>query len=1467
MDEERVVEVFAPTPPGSPDRFGSGYLLSGTLVLTAGHVVDPAREGCKVRPLGQEKWLEVEEVVWRGKEHDAALLRIPAQSSERLARFGRLASRERVPCEALGFPLAQAGSGKRAVRDSEEIQGKIVPRSRTKSRRLTIHIAGSVPAADDSGHSPWEGMSGAALFVGPLIVGIVSIAPANFGTDRLEAVSIVACAEEPELRDAFRRESGVELELDEVGGRGHLPAETTVTNFLGQYLGADRPFAGRDAELARLDDWLDDPQRPYLLVAGRPGRGKSALLAHWWERCREKEAEGALRSVFVPVSIRYGLTDQRAVLKAAVARLADVRDEESGPAEESVDGLRDRLGALLSHAPPAGQRTLLIVDGIDEAAGWTPGPGFFPNPPAAGVKVVVSARLTPSRSTVEDWLRHLGWGNDLAATVSVDDLSREATRAVIESADPALSPLAEPESVEQLYSVSGGDPLVLGLYLRHLSRQGGDLRAAVDSLATSEPGLGGFMERWWEDQESQWRGGDAGGKVATATVLNLLACALGPLERGQLLALAKRMGSTTGDDLSEAIRALDRMVVRESTSYALAHPRLATHRVELLRGDGELEQYEALFAAWGRETLAGLREGRLPPAEAPAYVVRHYREHLDRIRHAHPGHADATAERYLEMVDPAWRVGWEAVADRSSGYIDDVEAARHVAAVADVAAVRKGEVASFAAEEIWCSYVRAEHARTLELVGGELAGRLVEHGVWTERRALDACEGVEDDWTRARALVALVPHLGPPGLRQVVGLLPACAREDCLFLGDAVEQVAAGLARAGELDEARAFAEAQEPGDVRAFAILGLLPVAPEPERASLLESAWSHLFGRRLPSELLVSLTRAVDLDLAREVLDDDPSGLLAKQLRDQTNWWSPEQELEDLEPTDRAYVLGYLGPWLPVDRLEAEVAEVLAGMARESTQYNVGEAMEDLAPYLRGTLLHRAVNLVEDLLAGEGAPQTVAWTRLLEAPGGPGHERLMGLILPRLDQLFEYRVGPRDVREALALVSRHGAADACLRAVIGMDESSRDKPEYLTAIAPHLDLPMTCRALLATVRHQDRQETTKALLARLGTFGPDQAREALALASRGEEADEMRAALAVLSHVGAGPMRLDDLLAIEDAHLRLAALATSSRIATATAVDLRRALPRIEPDRDYLGPLALELFDEMRRALPDAEIRGEVAASVLDDVAFRGSHPRKEEFVAGCQRQMAEAAQADEDRDEHPRAEPTEHLDPAEVELYPARLLRLIRALPDEHRPDAVRRLVPDELLSGTSFANLEAATWGDHMAELAPVLELDQARLLRGAAIKAKSGSTSSKVRAAVAARIGVLGYVSEAIEGLALVESEHAAMALCELIGTAAADEVPGLIDVTLERFDSRYRGERARVWAVASRRLPELSGDRQLRLLQEWLERRPSRSELLVDLLLFAPVVVALGGSAAAEELSLRLDPVRGLPGRVGPAGE
>jgi Trypsin-like peptidase domain len=206
FDRARVVEVYSRDAAGT-QRVGSGYLVSDQVVLTADHVVVglPAlptdlsgSEECEVRPLGLRDWLPAR-VVRHDQTRDVALLRLAADwqppSGSPTPGWGRLDGAEPVGCMAVGFPWAQARPDQ--VRDSEQLFGQLAPLTTVKAGRLAVNVVTAPPSARAEGKSPWAGMSGAALFAGPYLVGVVVVGPRRYGTDRLQATPISALVDDP----------------------------------------------------------------------------------------------------------------------------------------------------------------------------------------------------------------------------------------------------------------------------------------------------------------------------------------------------------------------------------------------------------------------------------------------------------------------------------------------------------------------------------------------------------------------------------------------------------------------------------------------------------------------------------------------------------------------------------------------------------------------------------------------------------------------------------------------------------------------------------------------------------------------------------------------------------------------------------------------------------------------------------------------------------------------------------------------------------------------------------------------------------------------------------------------------------------------------------------------------------------------------------------------------------------------
>jgi Trypsin-like peptidase domain len=205
VDAARVLELYVPARPGGEGAVGSGYRLGPDLALTAAHVVADlplwqsgdvpgnvdAPGVCQGRPLGESGWTPAV-VAWRDEDKDIAVLRLaptvsPLREGGPGPRWGRVDGVEPVAVNAVGFPWVQERVDR--VRDSEQLFGFIAPATTMKAGHLGVTVLTAAPAGR-AGGSPWAGMSGAALFAGPFLVGVMVVDPAGFGPDRVMAVPI-----------------------------------------------------------------------------------------------------------------------------------------------------------------------------------------------------------------------------------------------------------------------------------------------------------------------------------------------------------------------------------------------------------------------------------------------------------------------------------------------------------------------------------------------------------------------------------------------------------------------------------------------------------------------------------------------------------------------------------------------------------------------------------------------------------------------------------------------------------------------------------------------------------------------------------------------------------------------------------------------------------------------------------------------------------------------------------------------------------------------------------------------------------------------------------------------------------------------------------------------------------------------------------------------------------------------------
>ena len=104
-------------------------------------------------------------------------------------------------------------------------------------------------------------------------------------------------------------------------------------------------------------------------------------------------------------------------------------------------------------------------------------------------------------------LRRLGWDEPgRAVSMALDPLTPTGVADILVRMAFPLDRLgARVDVVEELHRLSGGDPLLVRLYVENLWARGeAASRLEPEDLSHIKPGLDGFFSRWWDDQRQLW---------------------------------------------------------------------------------------------------------------------------------------------------------------------------------------------------------------------------------------------------------------------------------------------------------------------------------------------------------------------------------------------------------------------------------------------------------------------------------------------------------------------------------------------------------------------------------------------------------------------------------------------------------------------------------------------------------------------------------------------------------------------------------------------------------------------------------------------------------------------------------------------------------------------------------------------------------------------------------------------------
>ena len=704
----RVAEIIVSRAGQEPTR-GSGYLVCPGWVLTAHHVIrDAASVGV---------WLgapaELVPAAGTGVDvgrvltlpaADLALLPMGGPPDDQVGEPALLGRLDRdpgapVPAAAAGCPRfkVRPAPGRPGVllRELEYAIGSIAALSDAKTGTYEFAVM-PVPGEDlePGKHSPWEGMSGAAVWASGRLIGIVGQHYPRQGLATLTVRPIeqlFSYASEAGLkawRSALPQLPASAQELWLATPPAARKIEVARARRAAEAL-APVVLIGRSAELAALADFAGSDMR-WRWIQGSAFAGKTALLA--WFALHPPD-----RVDVVACFLRRTTGDNTAdyaldVLTRQLGLLAGWRGYlPSQFLSERANDLVDLLDEAARACAERGRRLLVLVDGLDEydaasarldLAAWLPDAGSLPGQAMllAASRTGADVHLPPAHPLRS----HL---QQITAAEAATEI-RQTARAEL---DRALNPGGFASRLVCCLAVAGG------------------------GLTSSE--LRAFLKR---------RGVDADFYEIDA----LLGSSLGR----SLIRLPDPDGATGPDAESTGTQV-----------YVFAHDTLLTEARVLVAAD--LATYEELLDAWAEEYVR-----RDWPADTPRYLLRRYTRELARRARdpAIPGSRCRAAVDQLFMV-AARRSRWLWLFEQTGNpALPDQEIVTAQQAIADT----RGRSGLHPDELAFRLAVLALRRRPV--AGGRAGIARIAATVWARagrvNAAVDLAAAIDDSVLRAEAL-------------------------------------------------------------------------------------------------------------------------------------------------------------------------------------------------------------------------------------------------------------------------------------------------------------------------------------------------------------------------------------------------------------------------------------------------------------------------------------------------------------------------------------------------------------------------------------------------------------------------------------------------------------------------------------------------------------------------------------------
>ncbi|MEU7002271.1 trypsin-like peptidase domain-containing protein [Nonomuraea sp. NPDC046570] len=366
---------------------GSGYVVAPHTVLTAAHNVGPAGTLLvRVRDVEYPATVALlgDDVV------DVAVLTVPGLLPEAAPPPCGKVNRHRAAlirdCWAVGFPRFKE---RRKRQLTAQANGDIATGENLAADLLTLRVTATPRAlAAGSDGSEWSGMSGAAVFSGTILIGVVTEHHRPEGGQALGVVPLTAL---DGRADADRWWSALGVARDDFVDLPHAPPSDEYLRERVAELGADE-LLDREDELAFLAAFSTG-REPLAWLVGGPWAGKTSLTAHFLRTPPEN-----VDCLAFFLSRRMGDADASAFLHAVSTQLTAL-----------LGVTADRLGThqvfrslwrqAVGRARRLGRHLLLVVDGLDEDLGPQRGQpsvaSLLPGETGERVHLLVTSRPLP----------------------------------------------------------------------------------------------------------------------------------------------------------------------------------------------------------------------------------------------------------------------------------------------------------------------------------------------------------------------------------------------------------------------------------------------------------------------------------------------------------------------------------------------------------------------------------------------------------------------------------------------------------------------------------------------------------------------------------------------------------------------------------------------------------------------------------------------------------------------------------------------------------------------------------------------------------------------------------------------------------------------------------------------------------------------------------------------------------------